>query len=502
MFKRFISVTVPPVIFVLIIIYIFTLNTPPPPAVLASNSPSFQLRGTPTAQVVYPNVAITLTTTDQQNRLSSQPAGKFSDASKFPPQTFIEINDQKRYQQILGFGASLTSSSAWELEHGLNQQQRDAVMQQFFDPTNGIGINLLRQSVGISDQGAPGQTCSYDDNGGRPDDASLSHFSIQTDVSLHMIELLQQAMSYNPQLQIIAAPWCIPHWMRATIDGYSTLNPAYYQLYAQYLAKFIQAYKSQTPSIPIWGIIPQNEPLYSYANFGDNMTAAQQSNFITTALGPTLAQQNLNTQILIYDHNWDHPEYAEQVLASSAAPFVEGTSWHKYAGDVSAQTTVHNMFPNKKTFFTEDSPPTFDNDWNAYMPEAANRILDILDNWSESYIQWTLVSNTKFGPGLCNQCGADVYVDPNTGAVTYSLAYYILGQFSKFVKPQAYRIDSTDQGNGHVRSAAFENPDNSIAVVVYNDSSASQTFALNWRGETFTYDLPSNGLATLTWPAN
>src|ERR1019366_5516156 len=258
---------------------------------------------TPVQEARPTTVNIALTTVDQKNHLTPQTPVTFGNGSNLLPQTEITVDDHTTYQSILGFGASLTGSTVWEMEHELTPQQRDALMKQFFDPVHGIGISLLRQPIGASDQDAPGETtpyqyCSFDDNYGIPDDSTLSHFSIQHDVAAHTIDLLQQAMRLNQQLHIVAAPWCIPHWMLTYIGGSRTLNPAYYALYAQYLVKFIEAYDSQALHAPIWGIIPQNEPLYSYANFGDNMTAEQQSVFIANYLGPLLKQQHLSTNIL------------------------------------------------------------------------------------------------------------------------------------------------------------------------------------------------------------
>ncbi|WP_201363302.1 glycoside hydrolase family 30 protein [Dictyobacter formicarum] len=450
---------------------------------------------------------VVLTTTDKANKLTPQSNINFAKGDSSEG-TVVTVNEHQTYQSITGFGASFNASSVWELEHKLPQAQRDVVMKQLFDPENGIGIDMLRQPIGASDQNAPDQivpygACSYDDNNGIPDDANLSHFSIDPDVSSHTIALLQQARKLNPQLKILAVPWCIPQWM-LTGTGYArTLNPAYYDLYARYLVKFIQAYQSQTPSIPIWGIIPQNEPAHSYANFGNNLTADQESTFIERSLGPALADAGLSTKILIYDHNWDIPEYPLQVLASPASKYVEGTSWHKYGGSYEAQSIVHNKYPNKGTFFTEDSPAAFsDTHWEWYIPEGANRIISVLRNWSQTYMQWTIASNTEHGPGSCTTCGADVYVNDQTGEVTYTSAYYLLGQFGKYIKPGAQRIDSTDMGSGKIRSVGFKNPDGSIVLTVYNDNGNKQTFGINWGGKNISYTLPAKAIVTFTWPAH
>ena len=451
----------------------------------------------PAAFAAGESVQVTLTTADQNNKLSSQNALTFANGSSNQSLS-LNVDENTTYQQMVGIGASLNGSSVWELENKLNQSQRNALMQQLFDPTNGIGMSMLRQPIGGSDQDGPNQPCSYDDNGGNAD-PNLNNFSLGYDASSGMIGLIQQAMQLNPALTTMATTWCVPQWMLTGSGNNSTLNSTYYGAYANYLVKYIQAYAAQNPSIPIWGITPQNEPVYSYADFGDNITASQEDSLIANNLGPTFANNGLNTKIIAYDHNWDNTSYPETILNDSAASqYVAGTAWHKYAGSVSAQTTVHNLYPNKGTFFTEASPSTGNTDWSTYFSNMGQYI-DILRNWSQTFIEWTIASNPQFGPGSCSNCGALVYIDDNTGAINYSVDYYLVGQMSKFVKPGAYRIASDDLGSGSLRTVAFKNPDGSKALIVYNDASSSQTFGVNWGGENFAYTLPANGVATFTW---
>ena len=443
-------------------------------------------------------VKVVLTTTDQQNKLTPQNDISFSNGVTSQSNA-ITVNENITYQQMVGFGASFNGSSVWEMENKLNQSQRDTLMTNLFDPTNGIGMSMLRQPVAGSDQNAPNGPCSYDDNGGTAD-SNLTNFSINDDISSHRIDLIHQAMQLNSQLKVMATTWCVPQWMLSGSNNDRTLDTQYYGTYANYLVKFIQAYAAQNPSIPIWAITPQNEPVYSYADFGNNITADQENTLIKNNLGPAFANNNINTKILAYDHNWDHPEYPERILGDSATnPYVAGVAWHRYEGNVGAQNRVHNEYPDKDTIYSEDSPPTNNNSWSDYMPAIAQHIIDYPRNWSRTFIEWTIASNTSYGPGSCTFCGAMVYVDDATGNVTYSLDYYALGHVSKYVKPGAYRIDSRDLGSGNIRDIAYKNPDGSKALIAYNDNTSSQAFTIQWGNENFSYTLPAKGLATFTW---
>ena len=57
---------------------------------------------------------------------------------------------------------------------------------------------------------------------------------------------------------------------------------------------------------------------------------------------------NINTKIIIYDHNADRPDYPLSILNNNTAkPYIDGSAFHLYAGDINALSQVHNAFPIK-----------------------------------------------------------------------------------------------------------------------------------------------------------
>ncbi|MEY3957047.1 MAG: hypothetical protein RLZ73_1503, partial [Bacteroidota bacterium] len=128
-----------------------------------------------------------------------------------------------------------------------------------------------------------------------------------------LIPVLQQIIALNPAIKIMATPWSPPVWMKdnANSKGGSLLEKLYVT-YANYLAKYIQAMAKE--GINIWALTPQNEPLHPGNNPSMYMSSEMQSKFIKTALGPIFQKQNIQTKIIVYDHNCDHPEYAIDLL--------------------------------------------------------------------------------------------------------------------------------------------------------------------------------------------
>jgi glucosylceramidase len=101
--------------------------------------------------------------------------------------------------------------------------------------------------------------------------------------------------------------------------------------------------------------------------------------------------------------------------------------------------------------------------------------------------------------GGCSTCSPIALVNSTTGNITYSIEYYTLGHFSKYVLSGASRVYSSNaQG---IVTAAFVNPgpDNARVLVAYNISSATQTFEVRWGTQSFTYTLPALAAATFTW---
>ena len=123
------------------------------------------------------------------------------------------VDDSVRYQQIDGFGASLTDSSAWLLWNKLSGAQRKEMLEMLFSPSKGMGLSVLRQPMGASDFAL--EDYSYDDVSRGESDPELKKFSIDHDRA-YIIPILREALALNPNLKIIATPWSAPGWMKTS----------------------------------------------------------------------------------------------------------------------------------------------------------------------------------------------------------------------------------------------------------------------------------------------
>lgn len=447
-----------------------------------------------------PGVKVVETTGDRSLLLQTQASATFGTGSSVGP--VITVNDSIKYQQMDGFGASLTDSAAWVVAHKLNTTQQNSLWQSLFSPTAGIGISFLRQPMGATDFSASGNY-SYDDVPAGQTDPNLTNFSTAHDTA-YLTPLLQQALAVNPAIKITAVPWSAPAWMKTsgTMNG-GSINTQYFPSLAQYFVKFVQNYQQQ--GIPIYAVMPQNEPLNSNSSYPtEYLTASDEATFIGSHLGPALNAAGLsNVKILGYDHNWDNTSYAETVLADpAAAGYVAGSAFHCYAGNVNAQSTVKTAYPNKDIWFTECSGTVGSNFAGDLSWDFENLLIGATRNWARSISLWNLALDQNCGPqnGGCTKCRGVVTIDDSMSppTITNNVEYYVLGHAAKFVVPGAYRIDSNSFGHGSIEDVAFQNPDGSIVLLVLNSGNAGN-FTVSWKGQIFTYNLPAGGVATFQW---
>src|ERR1700743_3874059 len=199
-----------------------------------------------------PAVSVWETTADQSQLLAPQAGATFNAGNGSASQT-ITVNPSTSYQSMTGFGASFTDSSAWLVA---NSPLRSQIMTKLFSPTSGIGLDFLRQPVGASDFSQ--SLFSYDDLPSGQTAPTLTKFSVAHD-NAYILPVLKQALSLNPSVTIMATPWSAPGWMKSSgsmIGG--TLNSGDYQVFADYLTKFVQGYDAAGGPISL--IQAQNEP--------------------------------------------------------------------------------------------------------------------------------------------------------------------------------------------------------------------------------------------------
>jgi glucosylceramidase len=445
--------------------------------------------------VVTNDVDFWLTKSDQSVLLKKQ-SGNLGFTTTSNGFSNIEVNESQKYQTIDGFGYTLTGGSA-DVINQLSASKKSALLQELFGSgANGISISYLRISVGASDLNAAPFT--YDDIPTGNTDLTLAKFSLDKDKN-GVIALLKEILVINPNIKILATPWSAPLWMKDKNDFIGgRLQTQYYDVYAQYFVKYIQQMKAE--GITIDAITPQNEPLHGGNNPSMEMSALEQTNFIKNNLGPAFAAANITTKIIAYDHNCDNPNYPKAILADAGAfPFVDGSAFHLYSGDISALSNVYNSYPTKNVYFTEQwtsSEGDFGGDLKWHV---RNVVIGSMRNWSKNALEWNVANNASFGPhttGGCTMCKGAITITSSEN-FQRNVAYYIIAHASKFVPMGSIRIGSNSGGD--LQNVAFITPTGTKVLIAVNDGSSTQNFNIKYNGKWVTTSLEAGSVGTYTW---
>jgi glucosylceramidase len=450
---------------------------------------------TTTTPVVSSQVAFWLTNPDKSALLQKQNVAlNFSNGLAIQP--VITVDTTQTFQTIDGFGYALTGGSA-QLIYSLPTAQRQALEQELFTTdSNNIGVSYLRLTIGASDMSA--RVFSYDDNASPAQpDTTLANFTLSDD-NQYLVPLLKEILAINPSIKLLGCPWSPPAWMKNNNSAaQGSLLPQYYPVYAQYFVKYIQAMAAN--GIPIDAITPQNEPLNANNNPSNVMQDTAEDIFVRDYLGPAFHAAGITTKIIVWDHNCDVPSYPEYVLADAqAAQYVDGSAFHLYAGDISALTTVHNAYPNKNVYFTEQyvaGPGDFQTDLEWALK---NLIIGAPRNWSRNVLEWNMAADENYGPhtsGGCGVCQGAFTI--NGTSVSRNTSYYIIAHAAKFVRPGSVRVSSNIPGN--LQNVAFVTPTGQKVLIVLNDEPSSQTFTVQFNNNNFSTTLNGYAVATYVW---
>jgi glucosylceramidase len=383
-------------------------------------------------------------------------------------QVCIFIDPAHTFQTFLGIGGAITDAAA-ETFYKLPEDKQQEILQAYYDTTKGIGYTLARTTIGSCDFSSGSYTYVADN------DTSLKTFSVAHDEKYRIPLIKAATREAGGKLTLFASPWSPPAWMK---DNHNLLHgghllPRFYQDWANYFVKFIQAYKKE--GINIWGVTVQNEPMANQTWESCIYTADMERDFVKNNLGPTFRKDGLgDKKIIIWDHNRDLMyQRASTVLNDSeAAKYVWGVGFHWYMHhDFDNVKRVHEAFPHKHLLFTEACNYPFDlkkiNDWNWGENYGLSMIHDF-NNGTVGWTDWNILLDQRGGPNhVGNYCYAPIHADTATGRLYYMNAYYYIGHFSKFIRPGAKRIISSSNRDS-LLTTAFVNPDGKIAVVVLN----------------------------------
>lgn len=441
----------------------------------------------------------------------------------------ILLIPEETFQTITGFGGSFTEASA-HLLNNLSEENRKLILEAYFGE-DGARYSLTRTHINSCDFSL--SNYSYAPVEG---DIELTNFSVDEDRD-DLIPMIKDAMAISKEgFKIVSSPWTAPPWMKdnqSWVGG--KLLPEYYDTWALFFSKYIDAYNAE--GIDIWGISVENEPLGNGNNWESmHFSAEEMTAFVSDHLGPALASKGKgHVKILGYDQNRDHlKEWVDVMFKDEASSkYYDGTAIHWYASTYEifpeALQYAHQKAPDKYLIQSEacidsEVPKWRDDAWYwsreatdwgwdwapedqkylhpKYAPvnRYARDIIGCLNNWVDGWIDWNMVLDIQGGPNwFKNWCLAPVIVDPDRDEVYFTPMYYTLSHFSRFVRPGARRI-GFENSNESLMVTAAENPDGSIAVVVFNEGDQRENFVLSLRQKEVQISIDKRAIQTIMIP--
>lgn len=443
--------------------------------------------------------------------------------------TIITVDEDSTYQTITGFGGAFTESSAYLLNR-LSKKNRDIILAAYFSK-EGANYSLTRTHMNSCDFSL--SQYSYSPVAG---DKNLEHFTIEDDQD-DLIPMIKDAMAVSGDgFKLFASPWTAAPWMKdnnAWVGG--KLLPEYYDTWALFFSKYVNAYESQ--GIPIWGFTVENEP-HGNGNNWESMhyTPQEMTNFVQNHLGPKLEADGHGDKIILgYDQNraglkeWVDEMYKDE----ASSKYYDGTAihWYESTYDYFPEELqyAHNKAPDKYLIETEgcvDSQvPEWKNDswyWSKeatdwgwdWAPEDqkylhpkyapvnryARDIIGCLNNWVDGWVDWNMVLDRQGGPNwFKNWCVAPVIVDPDSDEVYFTPLYYTMAHFSKYIRPGA-KVIHVDNSDKDLMVTAAKNPDGTIALVVFNEGMDNKDYTVRFRESEITINLTAQTLQTVIIP--
>ncbi len=445
-----------------------------------------------------------------------------------PDQKLDTITIQTKYkkQRITGFGGAFTEASA-SLLNALSESKKKEVIDAYFSRER-ANYSLTRTHINSCDF----STHHYD-YAPVADDKELKHFTIQEDQAalIPMIKAAQKASEDG--FKIFASPWTAPPWMKdnqSYVGG--KLLPQYQQTWADFFVKYIDAYKEE--GIDIWGITVENEPLGNGNNWESmHFSPKEMTDFVVDYLGPTFEREGkAAVKILGYDQNREHLiEWVDEMYRDEQSrKYFAGTAIHWYASTYEvfpeALAYAHNKAPQKFLIQSEacidaEVPHWQDDAWYwrqeatdwgwdwapenekyrhpKYVPayRYARDIIGCLNNYVDGWVDWNMVLDRQGGPNwFKNWCVAPIIVDTDQDEIYYTPLYYVMMHFSKFIRPGAYVLQSNTSDDSIMTTAA-ENPDGSIAVVLFNPTMEEKNLHLYVDGQSKPVHISPQAIQTI-----
>ena len=407
------------------------------------------------------------------------------EANGYPSRTeggVVNVFDDVKYQEVLGFGGAFTESSAY-LYSLLSEEDKRRFLELYFDREKGIGYNFGRCHINSCDFSIS-IYCSVEEG-----DKTLETFNIDREKQ-YILPFLKDALTYcKEEIVLFASPWSPPAYMKdnGSMVGGGKLLQEYKSAWGHYYARYIKAMAAE--GVTVSAVTVQNEPKAVQPWESCCYSPEDECEFIEKYLIPALDEEGLSEiKIMIWDHNKERVyDRAKKILRNeSVNKRVWAVAHHWYSGDhFEGLRLVHEQL-HKPLICTEFCGPITE-DVNTLAEKYGVEICENFNHYNIASCDWNLLLDQNGGPyhnrtkkkakdGLfedkANGCYAPILYDTGRKEIMITPIYYYIGHFSRFVKRGAVRIATTSH-NRDLYACAFINPDGEKVCIMINVSDAA-----------------------------
>ncbi|UOQ68706.1 glycoside hydrolase [Hymenobacter volaticus] len=434
----------------------------------------------------------------------------------------VLLDDTKTYQTIDNFSAS----DAWACQF-VGQwpaAKREAIADLLFSTENGpngnprgIGLSMWRFNIGAGST-QQGEASGIKDEWHRAESFLLPDGRYDWTRQAGQVWFMQSAKQRGVK-QFLGFMNSPPVQYTLTgrafaADGKTNIAPAKYEAFAKFMADVVQGVQRTTGMLFDY-ISPINEPQWDWSDPKQEGSPFRNEEIagVTKALNAALEAQKLPTKILITEAgklNYllateDKPERGEQITAffSSASPTYVGnlprmapvvaahsyftTSPHNQAVTLRKQLAAKVAAVPKLTFWQSEYCILGDNGGEIngnkrdltiepalYLARVIHNDLAMAN--AAAWQWWLAVSPYDYKDGL-------IYVDKTKEDGNYqtSKMLWALGNYSRFIRPGAVRIDA--------RLAPDLGPENQLLVSAYKNAGSKQFVTVVVNSATTAADL-------------
>ena len=369
------------------------------------------------------------------------------------------------HQRIDGFGASSAWNGSWTTAQADLLFSTNNNVSYSGGTYNGAGLSLLRNHIAYA--------------------GDTSANSTPTTVEASIMQMAQARGA-----RVWSAPWTPAAGFKSVNDLYDTNtatggginggsylgsgNNATNQAYASQLANYVASMKNNY-GVNLYALSLQNEPDANVTNYeACQWTGAQVHDFITNLYAALAAQGVGSTKIMLPEsQNWTDPRNLAAPTLSDPSVLAEVgiIADHDYVPDnsVGDQSVPAAIATGGKAMWETEVALLSGSDSSIQNGVYyAQRIhLYLTQAQANAYHYWWLVANG-------NQGLLDTSAGPAKRLFTF-------GQFSRFVRPNFYRIEATSSQSSAWLSAYKDSASTAFAIVAINTNAATdviQTFNL------------------------